>query len=140
MGIFSRLFTFLAAYAFGFFGICEQIKILPCNSDTGLGNGVICPLSIAATLNNAAVAEYLHMMRERRLRDIHILQELTRALFTAFQHLKYLNAVFIAERFEDYGGAFGVDLHLLHLTFTNFYLLLYATNRKLSMYIMHNSL
>ena len=139
MPYYSRLFTFLAARAFCVFDICKPVKILLCGGNTGLGNGVICPLSITATLNYAAVAEYLHMVRERRLRDIHILQKLARTFLAAFQHLQYLNAVFIAERFEDNSGAFVVDLHLLHLTFTNIYFILYVYIEK-SQYINYTNI
>ena len=118
----SRLFTFLAKRAFCVLGICKPVEILPRGGNSRFGNGVVSPLAVLTPLDNAAVTEYFHMVRERRLSDVHFFKQLTSALFAAFQHLQYLNAVFIAECFEDNGGAFGVNFHLLHLTFTNFYL------------------
>ena len=111
----SRLFSSLGIIMFW-----EAVKILTRGFDTRLGNGIIRPLAVLAPIDDAAVAEYLHVVRERRLGDVHFLQQLARALLAAFKYMQYLNAVFIAERLKDGGNAFYIKLHLFYLTFVDY--------------------
>ena len=65
------------------------------------GNGVVHPLSDFPAVNDAAVTQDFHVMRESRLTQREFLKQFTRTSFSALQQLQNLYAVLVAERLEN---------------------------------------
>lgn len=102
------------------------------------GNGIMRPLSLFSAHHDTAVAEYLHVVRERGLGDIHFLQQTAGAFLAALQKLQDTNAVFIAESLKNNRGSFYVIIHFLtsHRISSMYY---YTRSIEICQYVnMHN--
>jgi hypothetical protein len=61
----------------------------------------MAPLCFFPGGDQAAFPEYLHMVRQRRLTDLQLFQQVTAALFALGQHLHDLQPVGIRQGFAD---------------------------------------
>jgi hypothetical protein len=70
-GLFTTAFTFVFIYCRDFFQAVHS------NLSTFLRNRVVHPLALFPADHKSAVAEYLHMVRERWLTQMQILKKMT---------------------------------------------------------------
>ena len=73
------------------------------------------PFALFAAHNNIRIAEDLHVMRQRGLSYLQIIEQYTRTFLSALQEFQYPYTVFVAERLENSGGSFFVRMQTVHL-------------------------
>ena len=73
--------------------------------------GIKDVLSVAPVANNPRFQQHLHIVRERRLRDVEGLEYLAGAEFSAGEHIHDPQALGIGDRFQNLRG---IQINLLH--------------------------
>ena len=102
---------------------CEFLQALHRYRRTLVRNGIVHPFALFTPDNHTGITEDFHMVRQRRLRYIDFLQQLTAAFLACCQQFKNTNTVFIAKRFENGSCFLFVHLQHIHLLSTSIYII-----------------
>ena len=84
-------------------GILQRFQKIPDLLNALGADPIVHPLALFPALDNAGVAQKLHVVGQGRLADAQFLQQPAGTLFSAAKQLQNLQPVFIAERLENLG-------------------------------------